>query len=119
MRFSNDLVGAFFQRRLDSRDPNTSVCPPARRSHGTGSTALTELYLSGTALTSLPAGVFEPLFHGRSEEGSKHWGSHLEESALHALGQEAIKLSAKIVLSMAKREGTAVPGRAKVHFGVD
>ena len=59
------------------------------------------------------------LFHGRSEEGSEHRGSHLEESALHALGQEAIKLSARIVLSMAKREGIAVPGRAKVHFGVD
>ena len=59
------------------------------------------------------------LFHGRSEAGSEHRGSHLEESTLSELGQEAIKLSARIVLSMAKREGLAVPGRAKVHFGVD
>ena len=59
------------------------------------------------------------LFHGRSEAGSEHRGSHLEESTLSERGQEAIKLSARIVLSMAKREGLAVPGRAKVHFGVD
>ena len=59
------------------------------------------------------------LFHGRSEAGSEHRGSHLEESALQKLGQEAIKLSARIVLSMAKREGIAVPDRAKVQFGVD
>ena len=59
------------------------------------------------------------LFHGRSEAGSEHRGSHLEESSLRALGEEAIKLCARIVLSMAQREGIAVPGRAKVHFGVD
>ena len=58
-------------------------------------------------------------FHGRSEAGSEHLGNHLEQSSLHALGQEAIKLCARIVLSMAQREGVAVPGRAKVHFGVD
>ena len=58
-------------------------------------------------------------FHGRSEAGSEHLGSHLEQSSLHALGQEAITLCARIVLSMAQREGVAVPGRAKVHFGVD
>ena len=55
----------------------------------------------------------------RSEEGSEHRGSHLEKSSLRALGEEAIKLCARIVLSMAQREGIAVPGRAKVHFGVD
>ncbi|MCY4057946.1 MAG: hypothetical protein OXG44_08080, partial [Gammaproteobacteria bacterium] len=59
------------------------------------------------------------LFHGRSEAGSEHRGSHLEESSLRALGEEAIKLCARIVLSMAQREGIAVPGRAKVHFGVE
>ena len=58
-------------------------------------------------------------FHGRSKAGSEHLGNHLEQSSLHALGQEAIKLCARIVLSMAQREGVAVPGRAKVHFGVD
>ena len=58
-------------------------------------------------------------FHDRSEEGSEHLGNHLEQSSLHALGQEAIKLCARIVLTMAQREGVAVPGRAKVHFGVD
>ena len=59
------------------------------------------------------------LFHGWSEAGSEHLGSHLEQPSLHALGQEAIKLCARIVLSMAQREGVAVPGRAKVNFGVD
>ena len=59
------------------------------------------------------------LFHGRSEAGSEHRGSHLEESVLRALGEEAIKLCAKIVLSIAQREGIAVPSRANVHFEVD
>ena len=59
------------------------------------------------------------LFHGRGEAEREHRGRHLEESTLHALGQEAIKLSAKIVLSIAKREGIPVPSPAKVHFGVD
>ena len=59
------------------------------------------------------------LFHGRSEAGSEHRGSHLEESTLRALGEEAIKLCARIVLSMAQQEGIVVPCRAKVHFGVD
>ena len=58
------------------------------------------------------------LFHGRSEAGSELRGSHLEESSLRALGEEAIKLCARIVLSMAQREGITVPGRAKVHFGL-
>ena len=59
------------------------------------------------------------LFHDRSEAGSERRGSHLEESTLYALGQEAIKLCARIVLSMAQREGIAVPRRAKVHFDVN
>ena len=59
------------------------------------------------------------LFHGRPEAEGEHRGSHLEESALHRLGQEAIKLSARIVLSIAKRKDIPVPCSAKVHFGVD
>ena len=54
------------------------------------------------------------LFHGGSEAGNEHRGIHLEESNLRALGEEAIKLCARIVLSMAQREGIAVPRRAKV-----
>ena len=59
------------------------------------------------------------LFHGGETEGSEHRGNHLVESEVHALGQEAINLCARIVLSIAKREGIAVPGPAKVHFGVE
>ena len=59
------------------------------------------------------------LFHGGRRDGSEHRGDHLEESELHALGQEALTLRGRIVLSMAKREGIAVPGRAGVHFGVE
>ena len=59
------------------------------------------------------------LFHGRPRAEGEHRGSHLEESSLHRLGQEAIKLSARIVLTIAKRNGITVPGRAEVHFGVD
>ena len=58
------------------------------------------------------------LFHGETNEGSEHRGNHLEESEVHALGQEAINLCARIVLAMAKREGLSVPDRARVHFGV-
>ena len=59
------------------------------------------------------------LFHGGTKDGSEHRGNHLEESEVHALGQEAINLCARIVLSMAKRDGISVPDRAKVHFGVE
>ena len=59
------------------------------------------------------------LFHGGKKDGGEDRGDHLEESELHALGQEALKLCGRIVLSMAKREGIAVPGRAGVHFGVE
>ena len=59
------------------------------------------------------------LFHGRSEAGSERRGSHLEESALRALGEEALTLCVKIVLSIAQREGLALPDRANVHYGVD
>ena len=59
------------------------------------------------------------LFHGRAKAGEEHQGSHLEESELHGLGQNALKVCAQIVLSIAKREGIAVPHRAGVHFGVE
>ena len=49
------------------------------------------------------------LFHGRAKAGSEHRGNHLEQSELHGLGQEAINLCARIVLSMAKREGSRFP----------
>ncbi len=58
------------------------------------------------------------LFHGRTRAENELRGDYLEESELHGLGQEAIKLCSRIVLSMAKREGISVPDRAKVHFGV-
>ena len=59
------------------------------------------------------------LFHGGRRDGSEHRGDHLAESELCALGQEALTLCGRIVLSMAKREGIAVPGGAGVHFGVE
>ena len=59
------------------------------------------------------------LFHGRTKEGSEHRGDYLEETELHGLGQDAFKLGARIVLSIAKREGISVPGHAKLHFGVE
>ena len=59
------------------------------------------------------------LFHGRSKAGGERQGSHLEKTELHRLGQEATKLCARIVLSVAKREGIAVPDRARAHFGVE
>ena len=58
------------------------------------------------------------LFHGGRRDGSEHRGDHLSESELHALGQEALTLCGRIVLSMAKREGIPVPSRAAVTFGV-
>ena len=58
------------------------------------------------------------LFHDRSEVGDEHRGEHLEETDLHDLGQKAVNLCARIVLSIAKREGVAVPRRAASHFGV-
>ena len=59
------------------------------------------------------------LFHGGKRDGSEHRGEHLEESEIRALGQAAVTLCGRIVLSMAKREGLPVPGRAGVHFGVE
>ena len=59
------------------------------------------------------------LFHGGRRDGREHRGDHLEESEVHALGQEALTLCGRIVLSIAKREGIAIPGQAGVHFGVE
>ncbi|MDE0600953.1 MAG: hypothetical protein OXI56_04060 [bacterium] len=58
------------------------------------------------------------LFHGGSSDGREHRGDHLEESELHALGEEALTLCGRIVLSMARQEGISVPDRASVHFGI-
>lgn len=58
------------------------------------------------------------LFHGGGRDGSEHRGDHLVESELRTLGQEALTLCGRIVLSMAKRGGIAIPGRGGVHFGV-
>lgn len=58
------------------------------------------------------------LFHGGGGSGGEHRGDHLLESELHALGREAMNLCSKIVLSIAKREGLAIPGTASLHFGV-
>ena len=58
------------------------------------------------------------LFHGGSRDGGEHRGAHLVESEVHALGQEAMTLCGRIVLSIAKREGIAIPDQAAVHFGI-
>ncbi len=59
------------------------------------------------------------LLHDRSTAGGEARGTHLEQSELHNFGHEATTLAAQIVLSIAKRNGMLVPGRAKVHFGVE
>ena len=59
------------------------------------------------------------LFHGGTKEGSERLGDYLDKSEVNALGQEAMNLCAKIVLSMAKQVGISVPNQAKVHFGVE
>lgn len=59
------------------------------------------------------------LFHGGRKDSSEERGDHLAESELNALGQKALTLCGRIVLSMAKGEGIPVPGGAGVHFGVE
>ena len=59
------------------------------------------------------------LFHGTKSDGREHRGNHLAESELHALGEVALTLCGRIVLSMAKRKGIPVPSRAGVHFRVE
>ena len=58
------------------------------------------------------------LLHGQGGGHEEYRGETLEEAELHALAQDAVKLCARIVLSIAKREGVTVPDRAGVHFGV-
>ena len=58
------------------------------------------------------------LFHGGRKDGGEQRGEHLGESELSALGQKALTLCGRIVLSMAKRQRIPVPDRAGVHFGV-
>ena len=76
---------------------------------------LSDLWLDWDALY----GKRSRLFHGGRTAGSEERGDHLAESELNVLGQEALTLCGRIVLSMAKREGIPVPSRAGVHFGVE
>lgn len=59
------------------------------------------------------------LLHGQSGARSEARGDHLDQAELHRFGHEAITLCARIVLSIAKRDGVPVPDRAKVHFQVE
>ncbi len=60
------------------------------------------------------------LLHDNSSSAdSEARGDHLERAELSKLGREAVKLCAKIVLSIAKREGVSLPDCAKVRFGVE
>ena len=59
------------------------------------------------------------LFHGATDGEAEHRGRYLEDSELHGLGQDAVKLCARIVLSIAKREGIPIPHHAGVHFGIE
>ena len=58
------------------------------------------------------------LFHGETDGEAEHRGKYLEDSELHGLGQDAVKLCGRIVLSIAKREGIRIPRRAGSHFGL-
>ena len=59
------------------------------------------------------------LFHGHGGHDGEQRGDHLMESELHAVAQEAMTLCGRMVLSLAKRNGVAIPSRAGVHFGVE
>ena len=59
------------------------------------------------------------LFHDRDGDAGEQRGDHLQESELHAVAQESMTLCGRIVLSLAKRNGIAIPSRAAVHFGVE
>ena len=59
------------------------------------------------------------LFHGRSGPTGEHLGDDLDRAELNALGRDAVSLCARIVLSVAKREGISVPGRAAAHFALE
>ena len=58
------------------------------------------------------------LFHGGRRDSGEGRGDHLAASELHALGQEALTLCGRIVLSLARRGGIPVPDRAGTHFSV-
>lgn len=59
------------------------------------------------------------LFHGGGGDDGEQRGDHLAESELHTMAQEAMTLCGRIVLSLAKRNGIAIPSRASVHFGIE
>ena len=58
------------------------------------------------------------LYHGGDGNDGEQWGDHLVESELHTLAGEAMTLCGRIVLSLAKREGVAIPSQADKHFGI-
>lgn len=58
------------------------------------------------------------LFHDDAVHPGEALGSYLDETELHKLGQRAIKLCSRIVLSTAKKQGLPVPDQASLHFGV-
>ena len=59
------------------------------------------------------------LFHDRGGDDSEARGDHLMEAELRTLGQEAMTLCGRIVLSLGKREGVTIPSQAGLHFGVE
>ena len=59
------------------------------------------------------------LFHGAGGDAGEQRGDHLEQSELHTVAQGAMTLCGRIVLSLAKRNGIAIPSGAAVHFGVE
>ncbi len=58
------------------------------------------------------------LYHGRGGNDGEQRGDHLAESELHNLAQGATTLCGRIVLSLAKQNGVAIPSQADKRFGV-
>lgn len=59
------------------------------------------------------------LFHDSGGDAGEQRGDRLEESELHTMAQESMRLCGRIVLSLAKRNGIAIPSRAAIHFGLE
>ena len=59
------------------------------------------------------------LVHNDGGGDGENLDPRLGASELHALGQRAIALCSRIVLSIAKRGGVPVPSQAKLHFDVE
>ena len=58
------------------------------------------------------------LFHDDAVDPGEALGSYLDETELHKLGERAVKLCSRIVLSIARRQGRPVSDHASLHFGV-